>query len=149
MISETEPLKRRAFIAIIALVTNLVLWILIPSAISFYIGTTLPDLPLANLRFIFTFGAIITGLQVLGAVTDGMAISVPIFSGAYVASAFYVWEAVEGGRLSFVAAGMPITVSLGTLVFLLILPLLFNAVRGPVEFLLERSETGLRARELP
>jgi hypothetical protein len=149
MISETKPLKRRVFIAIITLVTNFVLWILIPSAISFFIATTMPDLPLANLRFILTFGAIITGLQVLGAITDGLAISVPVFSGAYVASAFYIWEAVEGGTLSFVAAGMPVTVSLRTLVFLLVLPALFNAVRGPVEFLLEKSEAGLPARELP
>jgi hypothetical protein len=148
MISETEPLKRRASVAIIVLVTNLILWVIIPSSISSFLLTTMPNFPLANTSFVLTFGAVITGLFVLGAITDGMVISVPMISGAYLASAFYVWEALEGGTLSFAVDSLSVNVSLGPLLFLAVLPLLFMAIRGPVEFLLQRSEAGLPDREL-
>lgn len=128
---------------------NLTLWIIIPSLISSLLTQGFPTLPLANLRFILTFGIIITGLQVLGAITDGMAISVPFVSGAHLASAFYIWELVAGGTLSLSAEGVSVTLSLQTLLFLLVLPSLFGAVRAPVEFLMERSEAGLPARDIP
>ncbi len=146
---EKVSLRRRVFNASIALVLNLIVWVIIPSLISSSLAGAGSSIPLGNLQFVYAFGAVITGLQVLGALTEGMAVSVPLISGAFVAAAFYVWEAVDGGRLSFDASGLPVTLTFQTLLFLLILPPLFNAVRVPLEFLLERSEAAMPAKELP
>ena len=135
--------------AVAALVTNLVLWVVIPGAISSLIARTVPGLPLDSLGFVFSFGALITGLHVLGALMDGTALSVPFVAGGHIATAVYLWTALEGGVLSFVAGGSAITLGFEPLLFLMILPLLFSAVRVPVVFLLDSSEAGLPERDIP
>lgn len=96
--------------------------------------------------FIYAFGAVITGLQVLGALTEGMAVSVPFVSGSYVVSAYYIWVATSGGNLPLSAAGLAVVLSFRPIVFLLMLPSLFGALRAPLTFLLEESEV---ARAFP
>ncbi len=149
MIGEKVRLRNRAFKATVTLVVNAIAWIVIPSYISSLIAGTLPSIPLANLQFIYTFGAIITGLEVIGALTDGSAVSVPFVSGGYVATAFYIWLAVDGGVLSLSASGIDLTLVFKTLVFLMIIPALFNAIKAPLSFLLERSEIARPARPAP
>jgi hypothetical protein len=106
-------------------------------------------IPLANLTYIVAAGSTITALLVIGAMTDGSAVSVPFVSGGNLAAALYVWYAVDGGTLSLSSSGFTITMVFGTLLFLLILPALFNAVRTPIEFLLERSEAAREAKDVP
>jgi hypothetical protein len=124
-----------------------VLWLLVPwviaGALSGLPGSTLPT----GLGFYYAFGLAIVGLQVLGALTKGMAVSVPFVSGAYVTEAYFLWSAVDGGVLSLTTQGITIGLSFQTLLFLLMLPSLFGAVKTPIEYLLERSEAGSPAPE--
>ena len=134
-------------------VFNTIIWVVIP----YFISSQLSRLPntatsaspgIFSLGFVYAFGAIITGLQVLGALTEGMAISVPFLSGSHITSAYYIYSAVSGGTLALEAAGMKLTFSFQPLLFLFILPSMFNAIKEPIEFLLERSEVARSASDL-
>jgi len=142
-------LRGRVFRAAVQLIANAIVWILVPIVISSFIARSMPNIPLANPAFIYAFGATITGLQVLGALTEGTAVSVVFVSGGDLASAFYIWEALEGGALSITTAGITATVGFRTLLFLFMLPSLFGAVKAPLMFLLEHSEAARPAPELP
>ncbi len=126
--------------AALVLVVNSVLWILLPTIIGQYLARALPSSPLAVPTFIYAFGVVITGLQVLGALTEGMALSIPFTSGSYFVSAYYIWAATGGGNLPLTAEGISILLAFRPIVFLLMLPSLFSAVRVPITFLLEQSE---------
>jgi hypothetical protein len=149
MIGEEVRLSRRILMAGAQLVINVILWIVIPSILLSFIRQDIPNIPLAYPNFIYVFGAAITGLQVLRALTEGKAVSVVFASGGNVASAFYIWEAVNGGTLSVTAAGMNVTFVFELLIFLLMLPSLFGAVQAPLVFLLDQSEAARAAPELP
>jgi len=149
VIAESVPLRRRVFRAAYLLVVNATLWVLIPSVVSSALGGILTSLPLASLTFIYEFGALITGLQVLGALTEGRAVSVVFSSGSFVAAAYYIWAAGGGGTLSLPVSNLTITLNFRTLLFLLVLPSLVGAIRAPVTFLLDQSEAGQPARDLP
>ncbi len=134
-------LRYRISKAVIAVIFNIVVWILIPSLILTQLESGLPATPLTlSNGFIYAFGITITALQAIGALTMGMAISVPFVSGSYVAEAYYIWAAVDGGLLAFDAAGMGVSLSFQPLLFLLMLAPLFNAVKAPLTYLLEQNE---------
>lgn len=153
MMGADIPMGRRISGATRLLVANVIVWILIPAVISSEIGASISSLPLANPEFIYTFGSIVVGLQVLGALTEGSAASEVFTSGSYVASAYYIWTAGGGGTFSFstMTAAQPLSLSVDfkTLLFLLVLPSLVGAIRIPLVFLLDRSEAGQPARDLP
>jgi len=123
-------------------VVNIIVWVYVPSLIYRTIGSALPESPLGNISFIIGFGVVITVLQVLGALTEGLAVAVPVESGASIASALYVWLATAGGVLSISSQGIQATLEFRLLVYLLVLSALFNSVRIPLGFLLDRSEAG-------
>jgi hypothetical protein len=149
VIAESVPLRRRVLRAVYLLVVNAIVWVAIPSVVSSALGGMLTSLPLASLTFIYEFGAVITGLQVLGALTEGRAVSMVFSSGSFVAAAYYIWVAGGGGTLSFPVSNITITLDFRTLLFLLVLPSLVGAIRVPLTFLLEQSEAGQPARDLP
>ena len=141
MSETTYPLSYRVSRAAISVVFNIVVWVLIPSLLFGQLERGLPSSPIAvSGDFIYTFGITITALQAIGALTTGMALSVPFVSGSYVAEAYYIWSAVNGGLLSFSAEGAAITLSFQTVLFLLMLAPLFNAVKAPIGYLLDQSE---------
>jgi len=134
--------------AVIAVLFNLVVWVLVPAFLLGQLESGLPSAPLAfSTDFIYTFGAIITALQAIGALTMGMALSVPFVSGSYIAEAYYLYSAVEGGVFSFSVYGWGITLSFPTLLFLLMLPTLFNALKAPIAYFLDQSEASLPSPE--
>jgi len=129
-------------------VFNIVLWVIVPALIFNQIEHGLPSTPIGvSGEFIYTFGLVITALQAMGALTVGMALSVPFTSGSYIAEAYYIWAAVNGGLMAFSAAGASITLSFQPLLFLLMLAPLFNAVRAPIGYMLDQSEAALPAPE--
>ncbi len=119
---------------------------MVPSIILSSLTSPGSSLPLTG-TLIYTFGALITALQVLGALTEGHVLSVPFNSGSYLASALYIWLGTGGGRLSFAASGYQFVLSFQPLLFLLILPSLFSAIRTPLTYLLEQSEAGQAASD--
>jgi hypothetical protein len=140
LIGESFPLTHRIFRAALILVANLVFWILIPIALGGLLSKESTSTPLSTPSFVYAFGAAITALQVLAALTQGMAVSVPFNTGSYLTEAYYIWAATDGGKLAISAGGLDVSFGFAPLVYLLMLPLLFNAVRFPVTFLLEQSE---------
>jgi len=97
--------------------------------------------------FIYTFGAIIIGLQVLAALTEGMTVSVPLVTGSHIAVAYYIYAAVNGGTLALTAAGMGLSLDLRPLLYLMMLPSLFSAVRVPLAYLAEEHEAARAAAD--
>jgi hypothetical protein len=153
MIGERTPWSVRILRAAVTAVLNIALWIVVPYF--FYgrlsglegssnsvsgLGTLSPD-------YIYTFGAIITGLEVIGALTAGSAVSVPFISGGYLASAYYVYSIVSGGSFAVAASGLQFSFSFEPLLYLLMLPSLFSAIKQPITFLLEQTESGRAASD--
>jgi len=149
VIGEEVPLGSRIFGAAYTLILNAVVWIGLPLVFSPGIATLFPTLPITNPEFIYAFGGTITGLQVIGALTQGKAVSAIFISGAYVDSAYFVWVAGGGGIITVAVAGSVVTLAYKTTLFLLVLPSLLGAIRAPLSFLFEQSEAGQPARELP
>lgn len=79
--------------------------------------------------------------RAIGALTTGMALSVPFVSGSYVAEAYHIWSAVDGGLIAFSAGGVAISLSFQPLLFLLMLAPLFGAVKAPIGYLLDQNES--------
>ena len=133
--------RRRIFRAVVQLVINLVSWVVIPSLIYSAISGLSSSSPLpVNLTFIYAVGATITGLQVMGALTEGMALSVPFVTGSHFTSAYYLYAVVNGGIFAFSAAGVSLSLDFQPLLFLILLPSLFSAVRTPLAYLAEGHE---------
>ena len=131
------------------LVVNMTLWVIIPSLIFGLISGLLPSSPLAFSRtFIYAFGATITGLQVLGALTEGMGVSIPFVTGSYIASAYYIYAAVDGGMFALSTAGMGLSLDFRPLLYLMMLPSLFGAIRTPLTYLAEEHEAARPATDI-
>jgi hypothetical protein len=133
--------RRRIVRAMVLGALNIVFYIVIPSILFQYLnslasGVSIPLTP----TLIYTFGAVITGLQVLGALTEGMVVSVPFESGGYLATAVYIYMAADGGILALSASGFNFAFSMQPLIFLLVLPPLYGALRTPISYLLEYHE---------
>ncbi len=149
MMSETEyTLSYRVSRAALVVLFNIVLWVVVPSIIFGELQRLSPSSPINfSSDFIYTFGATITALQAIGALTTGMALSVPFVAGSYIAEAYYIWAAVDGGMLAFSAAGLAVSLSFQPLLFLLMLAPLFNAVKAPINYLLDQSEASRPASD--
>jgi hypothetical protein len=148
LVSPKVTWRRRILRAVLLLTINAVFWVVIPSFVYQALAGSLPTTGVAlSPIFIYTFGVIITGLQVLAALTEGMTVSVPLATGSHIASAYYIWAAVDGGILAVSQAGIRLTLSFQPLLFLLVLPSLFGAVRVPLNYLLEDHEAANPAAE--
>lgn len=123
------------------LVVNVIFWIIIPSYVFGLISGSLPSSPLPiSSAFIYAFGATIIGLEVLGALTEGMAVSIPFVTGSCIASAYYIYAAVGGGTLALSTAGTGLSLDFQPLLYLMVLPFLFSAVKAPLAYLAEQHE---------
>jgi hypothetical protein len=126
------------------LVINVTLWLIIPSLILGLISGLLPSSPYPRetimWAFIYAFGAIITGLRVLGALAEGTGASIPFVTGSYIASAYYIYAAVDGGTLALSTAGVGLSLDFRPLLYLMMLPWLFSAIRTPLAYLAEEHE---------
>jgi hypothetical protein len=129
---------RRISNAALTVILNVIVWILIPFVLSSRLsGLALPGF---TSTFVLTFGIIVTMLQAGGALTEGMGLSVPFNSGSYIASAYYIFAATNGGILNVAERGLTIELDFQLIVGLMMLASLFNAVRIPITYLLEQTE---------
>lgn len=132
---------RRAVKAAMTAAENLVLWVFIPSLLPGLLGGYVSSSSIAlNLPLIYSFGAVITGLLVLGALFDGSGVSVPFRTGAYLAEAFYIWTFLDAGVINIAFSGVTVTFAFQTMVFIMALPSLFSAMRTPLQYVMEESE---------
>jgi len=131
-------MRRRILSAAWAFVVNFVLWIVIP----YYVGTLLvgrvPESALTVPSFVFEFGAMFIVLDVGAAFFQGKAISVPFVSGAAALSAVFLWLVTNGGNLTVTTAGIDITLGFQLLLYVLVLPSIWAAIRAPLSYLVWR-----------
>lgn len=140
---------RRISRAIVQLVINLIFWVIMPSLIYGAVSGLSSSSPLpVTSAFIYAVGATITGLCVLGALTEGMAVSVAFVTGSYLASAYYLYAVVNGGVFAYSASGMSLSLDFQPLLFLILLPSLFSAVRAPLAYLAEGHEAVRSASDI-
>jgi hypothetical protein len=155
MIGEKVSGRRRFSQALVTAVSSGVGWILIPYAISTFISSSgvlaaaggVTSSVLFSPGYVVAFGTTITGLFVIGAFTEGSALSVPFLTGANLASAYFIYVASGGGVMNLAYAGQQISLSFQPILLLAMLPSLFRAARVPIKFLLEDSEAARAAEE--
>lgn len=138
MYDPTITTRKRITSAVWALAINAILWLVVP----YYIGTLLagriPETPLIVPTFIYEFGIMFIVLDVGAAFFQGKAISVPFISGAALLSAVYLWLVTNGGVLSVAASGITIGLGFKLLVYVLVLPSVWAAIRAPMSYLIWR-----------
>ena len=131
-------MRKRIASAIWALAVNLVVWVVVP----YYIGTLLagsvPESPLVIPSFVYEFGVLFIFLDVGAAFFQGKAIAVPFLSGAAVLSAVYLWLVTNGGVLSVSASGVQVGLGFTLMLYVLILPSAWAAIRAPISYLVWR-----------
>ena len=106
--------------------------------IPYYVGTLLAGKlggsPLTVPTFVYEFGVLFTVLEVCAAFFDGMAVSVPFVSGVAILSAVYIWLVTNGGSLSLAAGGITMALDIRVLLYFVVVPSIWAAVRAPVAY---------------
>ncbi len=74
-------------------------------------------------------------LDVGAAFFQGMAVSGPFISGAALLSAAYLWLVTDGGYLQVTAGGTTIGLQFRLLLYVLVLPSLWAALKAPLSYL--------------
>lgn len=138
MFGQKISTRRRILKASWVLLLNLLLWIIIPYYIGMFLSKYIPSSPITIPMFVYEFGIVLTILEVAAALTQGMAVSVPFISGAALVSALYLWMITNGGNLAVSAQGTTIVLGFQLLVYLLIVPSLWAAVRAPLSYIVHR-----------
>lgn len=128
--------RRRIGRAAWALVINAVLWIVLPSFIAMFLAGRVSGTPITTPLFIYEFGALFIALDVGAALTEGMAVSVPLLSGVALLSAAYLWLATNGGDLAFSVSGVTIGLQFRLLVLAFIIPSLWGVLKAPLSYIL-------------
>jgi len=76
---------------------------------------------------------------------QGMAISVPFISGTAILSAIYIWLVANGGNLTVSTSGIDFTLGFQLLLYVLILPSVWAAIRAPLSYLVWRRASPVPA----
>ena len=135
---QIKPLRKRIFKAVWTTVLNVAVWIVAPYYLGTFLAKVAPSTPLSVPTFVYEFGIAITVLEAVAVLTEGMAISVPFISATSLLMAYYLWLATEGGRIAVSAGGTNIVIGFQALVFVLMLPSLWGAIKAPLEYLVRR-----------
>ncbi len=149
MSGQVPSARRRILKAAGVLIVNVILWFVVPYYVGALISKQVPTSALAVPTFIYEFGAIITALQVIVALTEGMTVSVPFVSASYLVTAYYLWAATNGGNLSLSANGTSIASGFALLVDILIVLSIWGAIRAPIGFMIKRGAAEGQGPPLP
>ncbi len=132
------PMRKRAMGAVWAFVINVIVWIVVPYYVGSYLAGKVPETPITSLTFVYEFGVLFIVLDVGAALFRGKAIAVPFISGAALLSAVYLWLVTNGGDLSISTSGIEISLGFTLLLYILILPSIWGAIRAPISYMLWR-----------
>lgn len=138
MYNPNVRMRKRIFSAAVALIVNVIFWIVIPYYIGVFLVGKVPETPLIIPTFVYEFGILFIILDVCAAFFQGKAIAVPFISGAALLSALYLWLITNGGVLSVSTSGISLGLGFQLLVYVLILPSVWAAIRAPLSYLLWR-----------
>ncbi len=138
MYNPNIPMRKRVMSAIWAFILNVILWIVIPYYIGSVLAGKVPETPITIPAFVYEFGALFIILEVGAAFFTGRATALPFLSGAALLSAVYLWLVTNGGVLSVSTSGIGISLGFTLLVYILIVPSLWAAIRAPISYLIWR-----------
>ena len=138
MYNPNVRMRKRIFSAAVALVVNVIFWIIIPYYLGVFLVGKVPETPLIIPTFVYEFGILFIILDVCAAFFQGKAIAVPFISGAALLSALYLWLITNGGALSVSTSGISLGLGFQLLVYVLILPSVWAAIRAPLSYFLWR-----------
>ena len=134
--------RKRTTQAILLFVLNIVAWVILPEFFFSLVSNIAPSNSLSMTpASMYAFGFTITGLQVLGALAEGTIASIVLRSGSYISLAYYLYSIVNGGTITLTASGIRTSFDFQPLLFLIVLPPLYNAVRTPLIYLAQEYET--------
>jgi hypothetical protein len=142
-------MRKRILRATWALVINAILWIVIPYYLGTFLASVVPQSPITIPTFVYEFGVLFVILEVGAAFYRGMALSVPFVSGAALLSAVYLWLVTNGGNLSFEASGISVALGFQLMLYVLVLPSLWGAIKAPLSYLIWRRSIRAQAAISP
>ena len=149
MYNPNVTMRRRVTSAILAFAVNAIFWVVIPYYLGVFLAGKVPETPLVIPTFVYEFGAVFIALEVCAAFFQGKAIAVPFISSAALLSAVYLWLITNGGALSIGAYGISVSLGFQVLVYVLILPSIWAAIRAPLSYMIWRRAVLAQAAERP
>lgn len=138
MYGQTIPTRKRITSAVWALVVNAIFWIVIPYYVGVFLSGRVPDSALTVPTFVYEFGILFIILEVGAAFFRGKAIAVPMISAVALLTVVYIWYATNGGILGVETSGITIALSFRLLLYVLVLPSIWAAIRAPLTYIVWR-----------
>lgn len=139
MYGKTITTRKRILSAVWALVVNVVFWIVIPYYVGVFLAGRVPESALTVPSFVYEFGVLFIILEVGAAFFQGKAVAVPMISGVALLTVVYIWYATNGGILGVETAGITIALSFRILLYVLVLPSIWAAIRAPLAYMVWRN----------
>jgi len=136
---KTITTRKRILSAVWALVVNVVFWIVIPYYVGVFLAGRVPESALTVPSFVYEFGILFIILEVGAAFFQGKAVAVPMISGVALLTVVYIWYATNGGILGVETAGITIALSFRILLYVLVLPSVWAAIRAPLAYMVWRN----------
>ena len=138
MYGKTVTTRKRITSAVWALVVNVIFWIVIPYYVGVFLSGRVPESALTIPTFVYEFGVIFIILEVGAAYFQGKAVAVPMISAVALLTVVYIWYATNGGVLGVEASGITIALSFRLLLYVIVLPSIWAAIRAPLTYLVWR-----------
>ena len=139
MYGKTVTTRKRILSAVWALVVNVVFWIVIPYYVGVFLAGRVPESALTVPSFVYEFGILFIILEVGAAFFRGKAIAVPMISAVALLTVVYIWYATNGGILGVETSGITIALSFRLLLYVLVLPSIWAAIRAPLAYMVWRN----------
>jgi len=144
---QTITTRKRITSAAWALVVNAIFWIVIPYYVGVFLTGRVSDSALTVPTFVYEFGILFIILEVGAAFFRGKAVAVPMISGVALLTVVYIWYVTNGGVLGVETSGITLALGFRLLLYVLVLPSIWAAIRAPLTYLVWRR--ALKTEALP
>jgi len=134
----TVTTRKRITSAVWAFVVNVIFWIVIPYYVGVFLMGRVPDSALTVPTFVYEFGILFITLEVGAAFFQGKAVAVPMISGVALLTVVYIWYVTNGGILGVETSGITLALSFRVMLYVLVLPSIWAAIRAPLTYLVWR-----------
>lgn len=135
---QSFTMRRRVLNTVWALAVNAVFWIVIPYYLGVFLIGRVPDSALTVPTFVYEFGVLFIALEMGAAFFRGKATGVPFVSAVALLTVVYLWYATNGGDLQVVTSGITVALGFRLLLYVIVLPSIWGAVRAPLSYLVWR-----------
>jgi len=145
----TITTRKRITSAVWAFVVNVIFWIVIPYYVGVFLTGRVPDSALTVPTFVYEFGILFIILEVGAAFFQGKAVAVPMISGVALLTVVYIWYATNGGILGVETSGITLALSFRLMLYVLVLPSIWAAIRAPLTYMVWRRALRADASSAP